>query len=115
MNIYEVIYWGSPGKRDEEDTIYLIRAEKFSDAVEHTQQFARPEDHGGENWPLADVVYEIGRDLSMGLDKFPHVLRGPYYAKAFNFGWRSWHRRAEDGSETKVWREKKLSEPPASE
>lgn len=115
MNIYEVIYWGSPGKRDKEDTIYLVRAEKFKDAIEITQQFAKPMDHGGANWRLPDIVYEIGRDLSIGLETFPHVLRGPYFAKAFNFGWKYWDRRAEDGSETDVWREKKLGAQPQNQ
>jgi hypothetical protein len=112
MNIYEVIYWGSPGKRDKEDTIYLIRADNFSDAIGITQQFAKPKDHGGESSPLPSVIYEIGQDLSVGLETFPRVLRGPYFDKAFNFGWRYWDRRAEDGSETDVWHEKKLTERP---
>lgn len=114
MNIYEVIYWGSPGTRDKEDTIYLVRAERFLDAVEITQQYAKPTDHGGENWRLPDVVYEIGRDLSLGLEKFPHILRGPYYAKAFNFGWRYWDRSAEDGTDTNEWRERRLNGNPPS-
>jgi hypothetical protein len=107
MIIYEVVYWGSPGKGNEEDTIYLVRAHKVSDAVEVTRQFAKPQDHGGEYHPLPDIVYEIGQDIGSCLETFPRVLLGPCYAYAFNFGWRSWDRLAEDGSDTGEWREKK--------
>src|SRR2546430_101116 len=46
MNIYEVIFWGSHGKGNAEDTIYLVRAPDFLAAVEDAQRNGSPSQHG---------------------------------------------------------------------
>ena len=107
MNLYEVIFYGSYGKTDgDEDTIYLVRAPDFKSAVEEVWTNASSKDHGGERYPLADYVHEVGVDSS------PHaatagtrVLRGPYIQCAHNHGWRAWQRKIEGAKKTKDWEE----------
>ena len=95
MNIYEVVFLGSHGEPDAEDTIYLVRALDFRSAIEEVVRNCSPWDHNGCRSKFADAIYEVGRDLSPFADKHPTVLRGPYFAFATNFGWRSWSRKAD--------------------
>ena len=93
MNLYEVIYSGSQGQCEgNEDTIFLVRAPDFHLAVEIVDlQGIRYE---GNVKPLAWVVYEIGVDLSWHpIEGGTRILRGPYFAFAYNYGWRSWRRK----------------------
>ncbi|MGC3957597.1 MAG: hypothetical protein QM813_06440 [Verrucomicrobiota bacterium] len=107
MNLYEVIYWGSRGDGNAEDTIYLVRASDFRAAVEHVQRNISASDHNGERGLMAHVVYELGTDSSPYADSNqPATLRGPYFAHAFNFGWRSWGRKIEGSEYTNEWEEK---------
>jgi len=107
MKIYEVIYWGSHGDGNAEDTIYLVRAPDFRSAVEHVQRNTSASDHNGESGLLADVVYELGTDLSSNAgSNHPCTLRGPYFAFAINCGWNSWERKIEGSSCTNDWEEK---------
>lgn len=103
MNLYEVIFWGSRGNGDAEDTIYLVRASDFRAAVEDVERNTSPSDHNGESSP--HVVYEIGTDLSPYAEANPQILRGPYFAFAYNHGWRAWQRRIEGSSYTNEWEE----------
>ena len=104
MNLYEVIYWGSQGDGNAEDTIYLVRASDFHEAVEHTQRNLSASDHNGETGILADVVYEIGIDLSpFAVSNHPCTLRGPYFEFAYNSGWKSWKRKLEGSEYTNEW------------
>ncbi len=105
MKIYEVIFWGSHGERPNKDTIYLVRAEDFKAAVEEVAKNASPRDHGGERFPLAHVVYEVGEDLSPSPEDQPRILRGPYFESAYNRGWKAWHRKIEGSDYTKEWEE----------
>ena len=105
MNLYEVIFWGLRGNADAEDTIYLVRALDCLSAVEDVQRNASPNDHNGEMSPLAHVVYEIGTDLSPSAQSDPQILRGPYFAFAYNRGWRAWRRTIEGSSYTTEWEE----------
>lgn len=111
MNIYEVIFLGSRGKGDSEDTIYLVRAPDFLTAVEDVQRNGSPSQHGTRS-PFADIVYEVGVDLSSHADTNPRILRGPYFAFAYNFGWKSWERKSEDANHTNEWEEKKQAKEP---
>ena len=114
MKLFEVIYWGSHGDGNAEDTIYLVRALDFSAAFEDVQRNASASDHNGERAPLAHVVYEVGTDLSPYADSNPGILRGPYFAFAYNFGWRSWHRKSEGAKYTYEWEEENRSTEPAA-
>ena len=106
MKIYEVIYWGSHGDGDAEDTIYLVRASDFRAAVEHVQRNLSASDHNGETGLWAHIVYEIGVDLSPSADSdHPRTLRGPYFKFAYNFGWKSWKRKIEGSEFTNEWEE----------
>jgi hypothetical protein len=105
MNLFEVIFWGSRGNGDAEDTIYLVRAPDFRTAVEDVQRNASSSHHNGESSPLAHVVYEIGTDLSPYAESNPQILRGPYFAFAYNRGWRAWQRKIEGSSYTNEWEE----------
>src|SRR5262245_43117426 len=78
MKLFEVIFWGSHGDGNAEDTIYLVRALDFRAAVEDVERNASPNNHNGKRFPLAHVVYEIGTDLSPYADPDPGILRGPY-------------------------------------
>jgi len=107
MNLYEVIYWGSHGDGNAEDTVYLVRASNFRAAVEHVQRNISPSDHNGESGLMAHVVYEVGTDSSPHADSnHPCTLRGPYFAYAYNFGWKSWERKIEGSEYTNEWEEK---------
>jgi hypothetical protein len=108
MNIYEVIFLASHGKRDSEDTIYLVRASDFRTAVEHVQHNTSPSDHNGVNAPQAHAVYEVGVDLSPYADSnHPCTLRGPYFAFAVNRGWKAWRRKMEGADYTNEWEAEK--------
>jgi len=110
MNIYEVIFWSSRGERNSEDTIYLVRAPNFRAAVEDVQRNGSPVAHG-TRLSLADVVYEIGVDVSPYASGRPCILRGPYFAFAVNHGWKEWHRKLEGVNETNDWEQRKLEDP----
>ena len=106
MKLYEVIYWGSNGDGNAEDTIYLVRAADFRSAVEHVQRNISASDHNEESGILADIVYEIGVDLSPFADvNHPTTLRGPYFAFAFNSGWKAWKRKLEETNDANQWEE----------
>jgi len=109
--LYEVIFWGSQGVGDNEDTIYLVRAPDFLTAIEDVQRNSSPADHNGDNLRLAHVVYEIGTDLSPYADSNPRILRGPHFAFAYNFGWRAWHRKIDGSSYTNEWEEEIPTRP----
>ena len=102
MNLYEVIFYGSHGDGNAEDTIYLVRAPDFQAAIRLASAFAPAESHEGERFPSADYVHQVGTDSSPHADKSgERVLRGPYFEHAYNFGWRAWQRKLE----SKVWEE----------
>jgi hypothetical protein len=96
MTIYEVIFWGSLGKRDEKDTLYLVRAMDFQSAVQEVIRNGAPEKFDGTGTPLVDAVYEVGQDLCPYPNQEARILRGPYFAFAYNYGWRSWSRKTDD-------------------
>jgi hypothetical protein len=109
MNIYEVIFYETLDEQDSDaDTIFLVRASDFRSAIEEvlvnrsSQLPAK-----GARRAIARVVYEIGIDRSCDPDQLPRVLRGPYFQAAYNFGWKSWKRRVEDGEVTDEWEEDK--------
>ena len=114
MNLYEVVFWGSHGDGDAEDTIYLVRAADFRAAAEDVQRNGSPSKHTGRHDTMAHTVYEVGRDLSPYADDNPRILRGPYFAFAYNFGWRSWSRKIEGAEYTKEWQEDQVAEPGAA-
>ena len=105
MRLYEVIFWGSHGNGDAKDTIYLVRANDFGAAVEEVSRNASPSHHNGQRYPVAHVVYEIGVDGSLHTQTHPGILRGPYFASAYNCGWRSWHRKLKNAEYTTGWEE----------
>lgn len=105
MNIYEVVFWGSKGKADAADTIYLVRAPDFHAAIDEVQRNASWSDHrGNSHWP--DTVYEVGVDLSPLTVAGPCVLRGPYFAFAYNHGWKAWSRKISDSVDIDEWEAK---------
>jgi hypothetical protein len=53
MKLYEVIFWGSHGNGDAEDTIYLFRAPDFRAALDEVSTNASPSNHGGERFASA--------------------------------------------------------------
>jgi hypothetical protein len=110
MNLYEVVFWGSHGDGNAEDTIYLVRAPDFRSAVEDVQTNGCPTEHTGKPDSTAHKVHEVGRDLSPYAEQNPRILRGPYFAFAFNFGWRSWSRRLDGADNTNDWVEDKIAE-----
>jgi hypothetical protein len=97
MNLYEVVFWGSKGNPNAEDTIYLVRAPDFKIAIQLLDALPSP-----------DRVYEIGRDLSVIGGSSQCILRGPYFAFAHNFGWRAWQKKYKNGDHPNEWREVKL-------
>jgi len=105
MKLYEVIFWGSRGNGDAEDTIYFVRAPDFRAAVDEVSTNASPSYHGGERFPLAHVVYEVGSDASLSGESRQQILRGPYFQHAYNHGWRAWHRKIEGSDYTRDWEE----------
>jgi hypothetical protein len=107
MNLYEVIFHSSYGKTDgDEDTIYLVSAPDFKSAVEAVWCNASASNHGGEQFPLADVVHEIGVDSSRHSEaEGTRIIRGPYMQCAFNYGWKSWRRKLDGSEKTNEWEE----------
>lgn len=106
MKLFEVIFWNSHSERPNKDTIYLVRAPDFMRAVEEVAINSSPSNHGGDKIRLAHVVFEIGEDLSPGaVQDHPRILRGPYFASAYNHGWRAWHRQIEGAEYTREWKE----------
>ena len=100
MNLYEVIYWGSNGDVNAEDTLYLVRAEIFSEAIEFLSYNTSPRDHNGVRNPLAHMVYEVGVDASdSAASDQPKILRGPYFQHAYNHGWRAWERKIDENAD----------------
>src|SRR6185369_7908309 len=107
MNLYEVIFHSSYGKADgEKDTIYLVSALDFKSAVDEVRCNASSSNHGGERFPLADVVYEIGIKASCEGDAVgTRILRGPYIQCAYNYCWKSWQRKVDGSKKTDEWEE----------
>ena len=107
MTLYEVIFHSSYGKADgDEDTIYLVSAPDFKSAVDEVWSNASARHHGGERFPLADVVYEIGIKASCEGDVVGiRILRGPYIQCAYNYCWKSWRRKIVGSEKTKEWEE----------
>ncbi|HEY5910945.1 MAG TPA: hypothetical protein VJA21_10125 [Verrucomicrobiae bacterium] len=107
MNIYEVVFWNSYGRRDSEDTIYLVRAPTFRAAIEDVQRNGAPTGHGtGTSTP--DVVYEVGVDVSPYAPTNPCILRGPYFERAVNRGWKQWRRNCDGAQHTNDWVEEDI-------
>jgi len=107
MKLYEVIFRSSHSDQPEKDTIYLVRARDFQEAIDEVSTNASPSHHGGKRFPLAHFVYEIGEDLSLFPEDHPRILRGPYIASAYNRGWRAWHRKIEGSDYTREWEEER--------
>ena len=105
MNIYEVIFYGSQTERPNKDTIYLVRAADFQSAVEEVSINASPQYHAGKRFPVAHVVFEIGRDLSLSPESHARILRGPYFESAYNRGWRAWQRQTDGSTYSDTWEE----------
>lgn len=107
MNLYEVIFWGTGQRRDDDvDTIYLVRAPDYRAAFKFVQNNSSQSDHG-ELHLVAHVVYEIGTDTSPYAEKAgAHILRGPYFQCAYNYGWRAWERKIAGSEYTNEWEEK---------
>lgn len=114
MNLYEVVFWGSHGDGTAEDTIYRVRAPDFRSAVEDVQTNGSPTKHTGRPDSVAHRVHEVGRDLSPYAERNPRILRGPYFAFAYNLGWRSWSRTLEGADYTSDWVEDQIAEPRAA-
>lgn len=108
MNLYEVVFWGTGQKRnDDADTIYLVRATDFQAAIEFVRNNSSKRDHG-ERYSHAHVVYEIGTDKSPYAERSGAcILRGPYFQCAYNYGWRAWERKIVGSEYTNEWEEKK--------
>lgn len=111
MNIYEVVFWGSHGDGNAEDTIYLVRAPDFRTAVEDVQRNGGVSEYRNGLDSRADNVHEVGVDLSPYAEKNPCILRGPYFAFAVNRGWRSWSRKMKEGEPTNEWVEDQFIGP----
>ncbi|MBN8420891.1 MAG: hypothetical protein J0L73_18385 [Verrucomicrobia bacterium] len=107
MNLYEVIFYSSYGKTDgDEDTIYLVSAPDFMSAIEAVWCNASSSNHGGERFPLADVVHEIGMDSSRHAEAAEtRIIRGPFIQCAYNYGWKSWRRKMDGSEKTTEWEE----------
>jgi hypothetical protein len=69
MKLYEVIFSGSRGNPDAEDTIYLVRAPDFRAALEDVERNASSSDHNGERSPLAHAVYEMFMQANHALQR----------------------------------------------
>ena len=82
-----------------------MRAPDFRTAVENVERNTSPSDHNGVSAPQANAVYEVGVDLSPYAPSNPGILRGPYFAFAYNFGWKYWSRECEGSNATEVWEE----------
>jgi hypothetical protein len=93
MKIYEVICYGcdhDPDGPDGKDTIFLVRAKNFKEAVDFIELNYLPSvPHEFVN-DFVNEVHEIGEDLSDINET--EKLRGPYFENAFNRGWKSWNR-----------------------
>jgi hypothetical protein len=109
MNIYEVVFWGSRGNTDAEDTLYLVRAPNFKAAAELAERNGEPWKHNGNGSQMSDVVYEVGIDLSPYASANPCILRGPYIAMATNYGWKSWSRIFVGTDYTNEWEEQEIN------
>lgn len=94
MKIFEVVFWSSHGRPNSEDTIYLVRAPDFKAAIENVRRNGAPTRNGTRS-DVPDYVYELGVDASPYAEANPCILRGPYFAHAFNFGWNAWKRNLE--------------------
>lgn len=108
MNLYEVIFWGAAGREGGDDTIYLVRAPDFQSAVEEVSNNASPSNHGGQRFPIAQKVHELGKDSSTL--EVTRILRGPYFQLAYNCGWRAWNRKIVGSDYTGEWEEEKSVE-----
>src|SRR5688572_13029761 len=64
MKLYEVIFWGADEYRNDEDTIYLVRATDWRAAVDIVRTNASPSTHKIHGSTLAHRVHEVGTDLT---------------------------------------------------
>lgn len=106
MKLYEVIFWGTEGLsqyQNDEDTIYLVRAQDFRAAVQEVSTNALPVNHQGQQSHMPHVVFEIGVDSSAADVDSPRILRGPYYQCAYNHGWKAWYRKVEGSDYGSEW------------
>jgi hypothetical protein len=101
MNLYEVIFWGAAGREGGDDTIYLVRAPDFHTAVKEVSNNASANHHGGQRFPIAHRVHELGKDSST-LEE-ARILRGPYFQPAYNWGWPAWNRKIVGSGYTSDW------------
>jgi hypothetical protein len=103
MNLYEVIYSGTLGQCDDDSsTIFLVRAFDFQAALEEVALNGIRQKNR-----LARIVYEIGQDLTTHPEDSPRILRGPYFARAYNYGWKSWEPKIAGSDYTDEWEEKR--------
>lgn len=99
MKIYEVIFWGSNGDGNAEDTIYLVRAPDFRSAADEAQRVASLANRGDIAASYADAVYEVGVNLGSSGDSHALIILGPCYAYAVNRGWKAWKRKLDQSNE----------------
>jgi hypothetical protein len=101
MNVYEVVFAGTGGRLpDDSDTAYLVRAPDFRSALDGVRL------NRGLSVPrLATTVFEIGADLTRSQEDFPRIIRGPYFARTYNYGWKSWDMKIERAKYAEDWEE----------
>jgi hypothetical protein len=110
-NLYEVVFFNSLSPEPSHDTIYLVSARTFEEAVEEVCLNASKANHSeGHFWiwhpkemspqiiskPVRGLlphwVFEIGIFKPYGHEERPRILRGPYFQPAYNYGHRRWAR-----------------------
>jgi hypothetical protein len=89
MKLYEVLFLDKRDPDGDRDSIFLVRANELSQAVELAMSLRRENESFRPH-----TVFEIGTEAAVR-DTVPKVLRGPYYECGFNYGWREWRRQGE--------------------
>lgn len=102
MKIYEVVYSG-PHRIEGSDIAFLVRAPDFLAAVSEVTCNGGVEIKGR----VARSVYEIGLELTLSTKAAPQILRGPYYTRAYNYGWKRWDRKIVGSDYVDDWGEVK--------
>jgi len=103
MKIYEVIFTDRRDPDGDKDAIFLVRAEDFRSAVAEVFQNGGRRDHCSS---LPHSVFEIGEELRVNFNHPDRrILRGPYFERAFNFGFREWQRRDSKSDAKYEWDE----------
>jgi hypothetical protein len=91
MKLYEVIFTDTREPEGDGDAVFLVRAEDFRSAVAEVIQNSGRREHCSV---LPHTVFEIGEEARTRFNSPDRrILRGPYFERAFNFGWREWRRR----------------------